>query len=291
MKKRVGIISILLVVITLSLLSCSGVAEKPAIVISSAGSPVPVVNPADPYAWFDKPLDGFEIPRQPYEVVLHGSAYLGIAAIELRITGEPVLTFNDPAPGATLVTLKHTWTPLKAGRYVLQARTRDSKDLWSQTAVVTVQVIDAATPTPTLIPTVTAPPAQSAGFTEPVFSPDAIALKTSCEPKKVTATIGATDPDGVKVVVVFYLLVDKATGDTSSWVNTAMQPIGGDQYRIDLQPGPPGSELRDFVIIRYDVQGDSFAAWVQMQFAIQTNSGKIIRSQVYNATTLYYCVP
>ena len=291
MKKKECIISILLIVILLGLPSCSGVAQKPVIGIDPAGSPVPVVNPADPYAWFDKPLDGFEIPRQAYEIVLHGSAYAGIAAIELRITGEPVLTFDDPAPGATLVTLKHAWTPSKAGRFVLQVRTRDKENHWSQTAVVTVNVVEAATPTPTQIPTTTASPTQPAGFTEPTFSPDAIAQYTSCPPNKVTATIGATDPGGIKMVVAFYRLVDKATGDTSAWANTVMQSLGNNKYRIDLQPAPVGGDLRGFTTVHIEAQGDSFAAWLQMQFAIQTNSDKIIRSQVYTAATLYKCVP
>jgi len=38
-------------------------------------------------------------------------------------------------------------------------------------------------------------------------------------------------------------------------------------------------------------QGDSFAASVKMQFAIQTNSGQTIRSKVYTAATLFTCVP
>lgn len=189
------------------------------------------------------------------------------------------------------MTLKHTWTPSKAGRFVLQVRTRDKDNHWSQTAVVTVDVVEAATPTPTQIPTTTASPTQPAGFTEPTFSPDAIAHYTSCPPNKVTATIGATDPGGIKMVVAFYRLVDKATGDTSAWANAVMQLLGNNKYRIDLQPAPVGGDLRGFVTTHIEAQGDSFAAWLQMQFAIQTNSDNIIRSQVYNAATLYKCVP
>jgi hypothetical protein len=297
MKKRVSLISILLIFITVALPSCNGGMEKPATLTSPTGGYVPVVNPADPYAWFDKPLNSFEIPRQPYEIVLHGSAYKGIAAIELRITGEPVLTFNDPAPGETLSTLKHTWTPSKIGRYVLQARTRDAESNWSQTAVVTVDVVETATPTPTqtqtptLTPTPTTTPTLQSGFTEPVFSPNAIAQYVSCPPNKVTATIGVTAQEGIKVVVAFYRLVDIATGDTSDWVNAAMHPLGQNNYRIDLQPAPPGGELRGFTSTHIEKQGDSFAAKVQMQFVIQTNSGQTIRSKVYTAATLYKCVP
>jgi hypothetical protein len=297
MKKRAGLISILLLFITIALPSCYGSVENSATVTSPAGSYLPVVSPADPYAWFDKPLDNFEIPRLPYEIVLHGSAYMGIAAIELRITGEPVLTFTDPAPGETLVTLKHTWTPLKIGRYVLQARTRDAENNWSQTAVVTVNVVETGTPTQTwtptstLTPTPTVTPTLQAGFTEPVFSPTSIAQYVSCPPNKVTAIIGATAPGGVKVVVAFYRLVDKATSDTSDWANVAMQPLGDNKYRIGLQPAPPGGELRGFASMHIEKQGDSFAALVQMQFVIQTNSGQTIRSKVYNAATLYTCVP
>jgi hypothetical protein len=298
MNKKVGLVLVLLVFVTFALPSCEGGVEKSATVASPAGSYLPVVSPADPYAWFDKPLDNFEIPQQQfYEIVLHGSAYQGIAAIELRITGEPVITFTDPAPGETLVTLKHTWTPLKIGRYVLQARTRDAENNWSQTAVVTVNVVETATPTPTLTPTSTQTPTPTvtptiqAGFTEPVFSPTSIAQYVSCPPNKVTAVISATTPGGIKVVVAFYRLVDKTTNDTSDWANVAMQPLGDNKYRISLQPAPPGGELRGFTSMHIEKQGDSFAALVQMQFVIQTNSGQTIRSKVYNAATLYTCVP
>ena len=297
MIKRVGLVLVLLVFITVTLPACNGGVEKPTAVTNPSGSYVPVVNPADPYAWFDKPLNNFEITLEPYEIVLHGSAYKGIAAIELRITGEPALTFNDPAPGETLVTLEHTWTPSKIGRYVLQARTRDTENNWSQTAVVTVDVVETATPTPTPTstptetPTPTATPTLQVGFTEPVFSPTSIAQYASCQPNKVTAIIGATDPDGIKVVVAFYRLVDKATGDSSDWANAAMQPMGQNKYKIDLQPAPPGGELRGFTSMHIEKQGDSFAASVKMQFAIQTNSGQTIRSKVYTAATLFTCVP
>jgi hypothetical protein len=291
MLRRVGLVLVLLMFITVTLPACNGGVETPTAVTNPGSSYVPVVNPADPYAWFDKPLNNFEISLEPYEIVLHGSAFKGIAAIELRITGEPALTFNDPAPGEILVTLKHTWTPLKSGRYVLQARTRDAENNWSQTAVVTVDVVEAATPTPTQTQTPTATPTLQAGFTEPVFSPDKIAQYVSCPPNKVTAVIGATALDGVKVVVAFYRLVDKATGDTSDWANAAMQPLGDNKYRIDLQPAPPGGELRGFTSMHIEKQGDSFAAKVQMQFVIQTNSGQTIRSKVYTPATLYTCVP
>jgi hypothetical protein len=297
MLKRVGLVLVLLVFITVALPACNVGLVKPTVVINPEGSYVPVVNPADPYAWFDKPLDNFEIPRQSYEIVMHGSAYKGIAVIELRITGEPPLVFNDPAPGETLVTLKYTWTPSKVGRYVLQARTQDTENTWSQTSVVTIDVVETATPTPTQTetPTQTSTPTNTptlqAGFTEPVFSPTSIAQYSSCPPNKVTAIIGATDPQGIKVVVAFYRLVDKATGDTSDWANAAMQPMGQNKYKIDLQPAPPGGELRGFTSQHIEKQGDSFAALVKMQFAIQTNSGQTIRSKVYTAATLYTCVP
>ena len=293
MKKCWITFAILVAVLTLSPIACSKGLESPTIVVRSAGSPIPVVNPADPYTWFDKPLEGFRLSRQPYEVVLHASAYQGIAAIELRITGEQPLTIDNPAPGETLVTIKRTWTPPKAGRYVLQARTKDSKDQWSQTAVVTVDVVDTTTPTPTPTQTVTPTVTQvlQAGFTGPVFSPDVIVQNSSCEPKQLTATIGATDPAGVKVVVAFYRLVDKATGDTSDWASTAMQPMGGDKYTLVFQPAPLGGDLHHFVTMHIEAQGDSFAAWVKMQFAMQTNSGTTIRSQVYTAATLKNCLP
>ncbi len=290
MKKRWSILSFIMIMMMLPLVSCAGNLGKK-VEVGWVNTPIPVINPADPYAWFDKPLDTFEIPRAPYEIVLHGSAYQGIAAIELRITGEEVLTFNDPASGASLVTLKHTWTPVQAGRYVLQARTRDKKDQWSQTSVVAVTVIEGPTPTPVPSMTPTAVPVQVMGFSEPVFNPGAISQSNSCEPKQVTAKIQVMNPAGIKVVAVFYRLLDVATGDISSWANTAMQELGNGQYKIDLQPAPVGGDLRGFVNTHWESQGSSFSARVQMQFAIQTNSNEIIRSPVYTAATLYPCAP
>jgi hypothetical protein len=306
MKKYPITVAIIAVILTIGISACSNIPGNTAeishpissptpIIIRQASPPAPIVNPADPYAWFDKPLDGFTISRQPYEIILHGSAIQGIAAMQLDITGEEPLTVTIPSTGETLVTVKHTWTPQRAGRYVLQAKTEDSQSQWSETAIVTVQVIDVNTPTPTptatatstSTPTVT-PTLQNA-FGQPTFSPDVIFQNVSCQPKNLTAAISVTDPSNVTVVMAFYRLVDQKTGDTSAWANTVMKPLGNGQYQIVFQPAPLGGDLHHFVTAHIEAQGNSFAALLMMQFAMQTNSGLIIRGQVYTAATLKNC--
>jgi len=76
--------------------------------------------------------------------------------MQLDITGEEPVTVSIPSTGLTLVTVKQTWTPQRAGRYVLQAKTEDSQNQWSEAAIVTIEVIDVNTPTPT--PTITPTP-------------------------------------------------------------------------------------------------------------------------------------
>lgn len=280
--RRVIVIGICL---SLLLTSCGGAQSEPPDAAAQGGAPVPVVSPEDPFAWFDKPLDGFKLAREPYEVVLHGSAYKGIAAIELSITGEPLLTLENPAPGDTLFTLRHTWTPPAAGRFMLRARTLDPTGLWSEAATVVVEVIEPATPTPSPTP----PASTGAGLTEPSFSPAVIAHYRECGEQQVTAIIGATDPSTVRVMVVFYRLIDNASGEASAWQNLAMNPMSDGRFMASIVPAPAGSALRDFVTPRLERQGSDFAALVQMQFALQAVSGDVLRSPVYDAATLVPC--
>lgn len=262
-----------------------GCASPPSAVVPAA----PVSSPEDPYAWFDKPLGGFRLALEPYEVVLHASAIEGIALVELRISGDPVKSFADPVPGETLGTLRHVWTPRQPGRYILQARTQDLRGTWSANASVSVEVIERATPT--TVPTITPTPELTGTLMEPTFFPEVISFARACGEQAVTATIAATDPALVKVMVAFYRVVDLASGDSTGWESVAMNPLGDGRYRIAIQPSQPGSAMRSAVGPWVERQGEAFTGKVQMQFVLQPVSGDVVRSRVYDAAMLKYCAP
>jgi len=287
--RAVAGITMVLAILGSALAACGGAPAGGSASAADSGGPLPVVSPEDPYAWFDKPLSGFKLALEPYEVVLHASAFLGIATVELRITGEPMRSFEDPAPAETLVTLRHTWTPPRAGRYVLQARTMDYEGHWSDNADVSVEVVDSGTPTAE--PTLTATPTLQAGLTEPTFWPETISYARACGEQAVTAVIGAGDPASVKVVVAFYRVVDQASGEATTWESLAMNPQPDGRFKISIQPAPSGSALRSVVSPWIERQGEAFAGRVQMQFALQLVSGDVVRSRVYDAAMLRLCAP
>jgi hypothetical protein len=274
--------------------------------LSACNLPSSLPTGAGPYAWIDAPLNGFRLPLSPYDVVYHGSDSISVSKVELKINDVLVSSSENPAPGEHLATLHYTWIPAAPGTYTLRARTQNSAGKWSDEAVVTVTV-----GTPTLTPnespsatftatatttvtttataTVTASPiALPASFAEPTITPQVFSFMSDCPDHKVTATIGASDPDGIKVVVLFYRLRDKSSGAASSWQSVAMKPQGSDQFTKTLEPAASG-ELHSWAQSRFDTNGLGWEAWLDIQFVIQDNHGDMTRSKVYSVVTLKAC--
>jgi hypothetical protein len=277
---------VIFVIIAVCLPGCRESTVTSAVVPGVPGTRVPVVNPADPYAWFDKPLDGFTITQDPYEVVFHGSAHDGIAAIELYINDQLVTHLDNPTPGQTLVTVKYQWTPPRIGRYVLRAQTMNPSQQWSDPALVTVNVIGSTTQTPTQV--------QTATFT-PTFTPTGVAQPfvvrtstgqfyfggTSCGPTSVTLEVQISDMTHIQGVMLFFHLQDKASGKRTSWNNGLdMQAEGGGKFMVTVQSAS---------IPSYNAYPESLFLY---QF-VETGAGNAViqRSQVYSDITLSSCGP
>ncbi|MFN2148905.1 MAG: Ig-like domain-containing protein [Anaerolineales bacterium] len=100
----------------------------------------------------------------------------------------------------------------------------------------------------------------------------------ACSPKSVTFNARAANPAAAKVVVFFYRLQDVDSGEQSDWSpGQAMQLQGGGNYSLTLT----GSELAGSAGMTH--------ARVRYQFALQLQSGEIVRSPVYEDVELGQC--
>lgn len=285
MKVTLGYL-LLIFMIAICLPACSGKTENPAVNSGSVGNRAPIVSPADPYTWFDKPLDGFTITQDTYEVIFHGSAFKGVAQEELYINDNQVLSKNYPAPREMLMTVKYSWTPPQPGRYVLRARTMDIENQWSDPVLVTVDVTGPTpiTPTVTLVPTVTPTPTPT-----PTAVAEAFAVTKStgqfyyggstCGPTSITLDVQVGDPGHVKGVTLFFHLQDKVSGNKTAWNNgLSMQSEGNGKFTATVPSNTiPG----------YSSYGESIFLY---QFA-GTDAGNnvLMRSEVYSDVTLSAC--
>jgi hypothetical protein len=152
---------------------------------------------------------------------------------------------------------------------------------------VTVTATTTATATATATVTVT-PTSLPAAFTEPTISPQAFSFMSDCPDHKVSAAIGASDPDGIKVLVLFYRLRDKSNGAASNWQSVAMTPSGSNQFTRTIEPTASG-ELRTWAQSGFDANGLGWEAWLDLQFVIQDNHGDMTRSKVYSVVSLKAC--
>ena len=100
----------------------------------------------------------------------------------------------------------------------------------------------------------------------------------ACTPKQVTFNARVPDASSAKVVVFFYRLQDVDSGDQTDWSSgQAMPSQGGGQYSLTLT----GSALAGSAGIAH--------ARVRYQFALQLQSGEIVRSAVYDDVELAQC--
>lgn len=111
--------------------------------------------------WIDAPLPGSSLPLAEVEIVAHASSPDGIASFEINLNGQP-LTSVDPDPGSldpNFKTMRYSWQPAAAGKYLIEVRAFDSKHQNIPPAQALVQVEgQVATSTPTLVATETLTP-------------------------------------------------------------------------------------------------------------------------------------
>ena len=251
-----------------------------------------------PQAWIDAPLDESRLPLADYEIVFHITDAEEVMAGELRINDQVMAALPNPDPADKLVTLKYLWEPLTPGRYVLSVRAQNGAGTWGPLAesVVLIGEPTAAPgvePTPTLAPTITLAPtetntataaptetlAPTAGFTDINITPDLV-YYGYCSPDEVLVSAKAVDPAGITAVVLFYRLRD-ANGTASAWLNSAMDPQGGDQYAKTVNM----NTLTDQTGL--DQTLGTFTLEVQM--VIQNTLGGMTSSPVLGNVTVEYC--
>ncbi len=274
--------SLILLLVTASLSACGGKAGSAEVLPGPAGTLVPVISPEDPYAWFDKPLEGFTLTQAPYEVVFHGSAYKGIARVQLYIEGQLVVDAADPAPGETLVTVKYTWTPPRPGRYLLRAQTSDSDNQQSTPALTTVIVIGPPTVTPTRTPTATPTPAGGALTFSVLSSVSQFYYGgPQCGPRSVSFEVQVSDPARVHDVLLFFHLQDKVSGKKTDWnkgVDMHAQGNGRFSFTLESASIQPRPSYHDSLFL-YQFVGTDAASQV------------LGRSPVYSNIVLSSCGP
>ncbi len=148
-------------------------------IASQPPTPAPPLTPFEtgPQAWIENPLDGETLPAgEAVLLVAYATDAQGVAAIELRLNGQPLpAAVGDPAgaPGSRdLVRLEHTWQPDGQGEMMLEARGRNAAGTYGEPAYARFCVGDCQaapeTPTGTSTPTPAAMVSPSPGPTATV---------------------------------------------------------------------------------------------------------------------------
>jgi hypothetical protein len=260
------------------------------------------VSSGGPQAWIDAPLDGMRLPLQPYLLTLHGSDPHGISILEVSVDGVVLASITNPDPATLLVYATQNWTPHAPGRYQIRLRARNTAGAWSAEDLVTVIIEDNSTPTPppTDTPTVTVtmtatPPATRTqtptlvpqnGFAgPPVFNPTQLNLPYDCPSTKLTAEIKVGSTSGIRVLMLFYRLEDKAFSEQSDWDNVGMSLVGANTYQKTFDP-VKGGTLFSWLTSRWTT---TWEGWVSIQFAIQDTNGGVTRSEVYRLVKIAGC--
>ena len=237
-----------------------------------------------PPAWIDAPLNGVTLPLDPYPVVYHAADPGGVVGAEWSVNGVVLASDANPDPSALLVTFEHEWSPPGPGVYTHRVRTQGQAGAWGEYAEAVVTIGDGTltdTPTPTITPTITptTTPTPGAGFGPPSLSSTGFYYgRAACTPMQVTFQVRVTDPRGVKVVVFFERLKDKASGETTAWSDgQSMNPQTDGQYQFILVGNAIGPS-------------SGFAeVYVLYQFVAQLQDGSSLRSPVYSDLTLGQC--
>lgn len=202
-------------------------------------------------SWFDAPQPNtVYVPPNPCQIVAHGASPAGINSFEITINGESV-TIPSPDSQSTLVTLTRDCGLYEPGKYLLLMRVQDNAGIWSgyaetslvisrpEPATATPQPIEPSSPEPSVTepvaPTPTSTPEPKASISFEQVSTNLVYIgRSSCGPTDVTISARASAPKEIKVVVLFYRF---QTGSaTTAFESLAMNPIGGDLYRVVLNP-------------------------------------------------------
>ncbi len=271
-----------------------------------------------PFVWIDAPLDGSILPLAPYPVVAHANSSDGVARFAMSVNANPAVECTGDAPsesadrfitaclmahvnsfGAQVpISLRATWSPPAAGRYVIRVRAQNLQGVWGAYAEAAVSV-GGETPTPSATHAVTETPAATAGPTAtstPTATPEALiffpGISTNefhyvaqnvpeCSPLQLILTVKISDPARVKGMLLFFHLQDKAGGGTTAW-NSGV-PMGA------LADGGYSK-----VVASEDIDGhtDYLSAWFVYQFVATDGIGGVVaRSDVYRDVTLAMCPP
>ncbi len=281
---------IVILITCLSLNACNLPDNKPppAVQISGANQ-----------TWFDAPLNGSNLPLEPYEIVLHVYAASSVSQVELSANGSLLANLRKSSTNGNLATFKYRWLPEAVGNYILTARAQGGGGAWGGEATTKVTINDFTetptttfTPTTTLTPTITPTPTDTSTITPTptkTFTPSATALPqiefkrqvstsqfytSGCSPDQITVQVQVSDVENVRSVVIFQKL--KGVSDWND--GTAMRSSGNGVFSITIAgDGVPGAGTSQSAI------------WVH-QFAATNSSGTVIgRSQAYSDVTLFAC--
>jgi len=266
-----------------------------------------------PQAWFDMPINNSSYPLASVQLVFHASDPGGISQAELRVDGQPAGSFNSPDTKASLVTFNQNWTPLAPGKYTLQARARNNKQVWSEftqtiiviqgqrsspqvdptltpviTPIITRTSIPTLTQTLTPIPTQTFTPIPTSTLTPTALPRGGVSIErvstnlvylgnADCGPLDVTIAARATASNGIKVMVLFYRF--QTDSSSSEFQSIGMNPLGSDLYERTLNPTS---------LLGGSVPFDE--ATLQYQVVVQQNNGDVsIRTPVMSDITVKAC--
>lgn len=252
----------------------------------------------NPRAWIDAPLNESRLPLARYEIVFHITDSQQVMTGELSINNQVMVSLSNPDPADKLVTLKYLWDPVAPGRYTLGVRAQNGEGVWGpvtesvvfiseattaplveDTLTLTMSPTDAVTPTLTPTETVTPTLAPVAGFANFNIEPDLV-YYGYCSPYEVLVSVEATDPAGITAVVLFYRLKDE-NGNSSGWLNSAMDPQSGAQYAKTVNVSILANQTG------FDQSFGTFT--LEVQLVIQNSLGQMTSSPVYGDVVVQYC--
>lgn len=248
-----------------------------------------------PQAWFDAPLPYTSFPFGPVPIVAHGSDPAGITQFELTVNGN-TLTIASPELANPLVKLTYSWVPPQLGTYQLLLRALNTLGEWSpytSTVVIVANVqfvperrtVTSPSPTPTRPPSGEVSGSASIERTRissaEVFYAVYDRLAIPCGQGSVTIQARAVDPQGVKVVMLFYRLVSQAGNGSTAYSVLVMSPAGQDIYQATLVP----QDLFEEGLVK------SFGpSWLQYQLILQNDLGETLtRSAVFSDLVVSSC--
>jgi hypothetical protein len=235
-------------------------------------------------AVIDSPTNGASLPNAPIVINYHATAQEGLSTLELSVDGK-TLSQVSPDTKQPLVTLKFTWTPTSSGEHMLRVRAQSSKGVWSDDAVVTVNIQGETnpqpqqpTPEPQVIVVTATPVSDEVQFIN-VAKSTAKLYMTNCSTYKITFSVTLTHPEKVFGAYIFTRLWDREGEGLSSWdTGHVMSPRGDGDYDITLTgTSIPNTKGFEFTVLYY-------------QFvAMDKNANRIAHTDVYKDVQFDKC--